>query len=130
MSKKSGMFFKIAGKEKQDITSILSKDLKKQYNKQVVLDAGERIVEKIGQEALQLTPKKTGNLRDSQYRRVDDEGNQVVIRIGYWSKQAPYAVRAHEVDFKPRYTTPGTQFKFLETAWKENIPFIYKELSK
>lgn len=79
----------------------------------------EALVDEVGDRALELTPIDTGNLRDSQYRHVEKRPGQIVGRVGYWSEQADYAVLVHETDRE--YRQPGTQWKFLEQAFREKF---------
>lgn len=83
----------------------------------------EALVDEVGDRALELTPMDTGNLRDSQYRHVEKRPGQIVGRVGYWSEQADYAVLVHETPEDQIFhrTTPGTQWKFLEQAFREKF---------
>lgn len=79
----------------------------------------QKTVDKVGDRALELTPVDTGNLRDSQYRSVEKGRGEIVGTVGYWSEQAPYAIYVHEID--KNYIVEGTQWKFLETAFREIV---------
>src|SRR5690606_34498252 len=82
----------------------------------------------IGGYATLMTPVDKGVLRDSQYRRVTVEGNQVVAVIGY---TASYAGAVHDASGKlkgqPRangrgtYWSPDAEPKFLSKAGDDNL---------
>ena len=78
----------------------------------------------VKRDALPITPKQTGHLRNSCYVNVYESAALAfvsgikgpVAEIGYTAEYAPIV---HET---PIYhpTEPGTQWKFLETALKNN----------
>jgi len=61
--------------------------------------------------SLPLTPKDTGNLRQSAYTKMRVEGSRIIGEIGY---TANYAVYVHEI--AKRYKVGD--WKYLETALK------------
>ena len=64
-------------------------------------------------EAQKKTPIDTGNLRNSAYT---DRLKHLSYVIGYTAYYAPFV---HEINKK--YRAPGTSWKFLELALKENV---------
>ena len=103
-------------------------------------DASESALEVVGESILrrsdELAPKKTGALRASSFVKVTKArkargdvsagiSSGPVVTIGYNKDgSAPYAVFTHEIGPYKNPTTPGTQYKYLETALHERIPQI------
>lgn len=75
----------------------------------------------IKRRSVQLTPVDTGNLRNSAY--VTPMAH--AVEIGY---TASYAAYVHEVD--KAYRAPGTGWKFLERAIRENTKAILDLIRK
>jgi len=66
----------------------------------------------VREEALRLCPKDTGRLRESCPKPVIDRRGPTIF--GTIEFRAPYAIYVHECN--RAYRTPGTQWKYLETA--------------
>jgi hypothetical protein len=71
------------------------------------------------------TPVDTGNLRGSAYVQGIEHGKSPVVEIGYTASYAPFV---HEI--KKNYRAPGTGWKFLENALKENVKGILDQIHK
>jgi hypothetical protein len=75
--------------------------------------------------AAPLTPIDKGNLRGSQGHKVISgvTSGEIGVVIYYTASYAPYV---HEID--KNYQSPGTQWKFLETALMQNTKEILETL--
>lgn len=108
----------------------LKREIEKELDRETLVRGMEDAVDIIADQALQYTPMKTGNLRDSQYRQAYKEGNDVVGKVGYFAEQTKieegpnagqsYAWVRHEVE-ADNYTTPGTGAGYLLRAYNETI---------
>ncbi len=58
-----------------------------------------------------------GNLRKTRFTRAFDGPDGPMVELGY---DAAYAAARHEIQAK-NYSTPGTQWKYLETAAKNEV---------
>lgn len=111
-----------------------------------IVQKGEEITTLIGDEAMKVTPMRTGRLRDAQYRRVDKIEGGYRATVGYWNAAVYnpgknydfyYLWYVHETPdvgmsglgspekgfgTGPIHerTTPGTHWKFLEYPAKQN----------
>lgn len=76
----------------------------------------------VRRDAARLTPVRNGDLIRSQYGEVyrDAQGGYSGV-IGYTMSYAPYV---HEIN--KRYRKPGSQWKYLETALKNNASKIVR----
>lgn len=91
----------------------------------------------VKRESLKITPVDTGHLRNSCYLTVQRVAGQPVAEIGY---TASYAVYVHEISPKGHPDTgpagrhaehkAPTQWKFLETAMKDNAKRIVQIIEK
>lgn len=76
-------------------------------------------------ESQEDTPHRKGILVKNAFSDVDRQN--LVARVGYTSKYAPYV---HEMPASFNYTKPGTGPKFLEKAVKNNISKIISIIQK
>tara|TARA_Y100001963_G_scaffold145978_1_gene220321 strand:+ start:165 stop:569 length:405 start_codon:yes stop_codon:yes gene_type:complete len=78
--------------------------------------------------AIRKTPKRTGNLRDSNYIKgmhTGDNRRKRSVLVGFGGIAAPYALAVHEMGVngeKIAWTTPGTGNRYLMNAVKEREP--------
>lgn len=78
----------------------------------------QELVDEIGDKALEYTPRDTGELQESQYRRVETEQNGMVGEVGY---TAPHSVFVHEIpaDHSRGNNPPQARDQFLSVAARE-----------
>ena len=74
-------------------------------------------------ESVKLTPIDTGNLRNSAFTEVEEEGGVISGIIGYTAAYAPFV---HEIN--ANYVRG--QWKFLETALAENHQAILAAIAE
>lgn len=77
-------------------------------------------------EASVLTPIDTSTLLNSQYRRVERDGERIVGTVGY---TADYAVYVHDPDVKQRFRRASAQKEFLTRGFERAEPSIRGVLS-
>ena len=113
------------------------KKLEKQIQEKIdsIKDVSAETLESVGQEILdrsqELVPVETGALKKSAFIETNKDSNETSVSIGYNKDgTAPHAVFAHEIGPYSNPTTPGTQYKFLETAVREKLPKIIDTLKK
>ena len=76
-------------------------------------------------EAVSMTPRDTGLLINSQYRRVEMEGGKVRGICGY---TADYALPVHDPDNPQRFRLPNAEKEFLKKGFERAEPNIRKAL--
>ena len=72
-------------------------------------------------EALVLTPIDTSTLLNSQYRRVERDGERIVGTVGY---TAEYALPVHDPDVKQVFRRPSAEKEFLRKGFERAEPNI------
>lgn len=77
----------------------------------------------VRRDSVKLTPVDTGNLRNSAFTEVEEEGGQISGVIGY---TADYAAEVHETDKNYK----RGQWKFLETALAQNHDAILRAIAE
>ena len=86
--------------------------------------------------AIRNTPKRTGNLRDSNFIKgmhTGDNRRRRSILVGFGGIAAPYALAVHEMGTdgkKIAWTTPGTGARYLMNAVKEREPKMPEAIAK
>jgi hypothetical protein len=91
-----------------------------------LLELGKQIEERSNE----IAPEDTGELKSLSYAESERVGDTVTVAIGY---RADHAAYTHEnTPSKTDYqnpTTPGTHFKFLQTALTEKENDLMNELA-
>lgn len=72
-------------------------------------------------EASVLTPIDTSNLINSQYRRVERDGERVVGTVGY---TAEYAVHVHDPEVRQNFRRASADKEFLKKGFERAEPNI------
>lgn len=72
-------------------------------------------------EASALTPIDTSTLLNSQYRRVEKDGERVVGSVGY---TAEYAAAVHDPDNKQTFRRASAEKEFLRKGFERAEPNI------
>jgi len=72
-------------------------------------------------EASALTPIDTSTLLNSQYRRVDKDGERIVGRVGY---TADYAAAVHDPDHPQNFRRASAEKEFLKRGFERAEPNI------
>lgn len=107
--RKNSVEFKVSAKEASGKLDKLSEAIEKQL-RNVTIDATkmQRIVEMVGDEALAMTPKDTGELQNSQFRFVEQQGQIITGTVAYDLNEAPHGLFLHENLVHPNGTwSPG-----------------------
>jgi hypothetical protein len=78
-----------------------------------------------GSEASVMTPVATGNLLNSQFRRVEEQGTRVVGQVGY---TASYAIPVHDPEHKQNFRRASAEKEFLKKGFEQAEPNIRKVL--
>ena len=88
-------------------------------------------------QAIKVTPKMWGALRDSIYVDQSLKSGKATLNIGAGGPAAPYAVVVHENFGRTRskyhsikWTTAGTGPKYLENPIRERMPLMDGEISQ
>lgn len=89
----------------------------RRVDRQVRQAVGEWVAEINQKEVLPVTPKDTGELRDSLYTVSSVTYNGYTLEIGF---DTPYAPWVHEWPSTVNWTTPGTGNKYLERPYFSN----------
>lgn len=76
-------------------------------------------------EASVLTPIDTSNLLNSQYKRVDVDGERIVGTVGY---TADYAKHVHDPAVKQTFRRATAEKEFLEKGMRRAEPQIRQVL--
>ena len=76
-------------------------------------------------EASVLTPIDTGTLLNSQYRRVDKDGEKIVGSVGY---TAEYALAVHDPDNPQNFRRETSEKEFLRKGFENAEPNIRRVL--
>jgi hypothetical protein len=77
-------------------------------------------------EASVLTPIDTSTLLNSQYRKVDKQGQRIIGRVGY---TADYALPVHDPDNQQRFRRASAEKEFLKKGFEnaeDNIRAVLK----
>lgn len=72
-------------------------------------------------EASVFTPIDTSTLLNSQYRRVERDGERIVGTVGY---TAEYALPVHDPDVKQSFRRPSARKEFLRLGFERAEPNI------
>jgi hypothetical protein len=78
-------------------------------------------------EASALTPIATSTLLNSQFRRVDVDGERVIGTVGY---TAAYALPVHDPDVKQTFRRAGAEKEFLRKGFEHAEPSIAAVLKR
>jgi hypothetical protein len=82
-------------------------------------------------DALRVTPKDLGTLRNTLFVDQKQQGELNIVTIGAGGPAAPYAVYVHEnLKSNVHWKTPGTGPKYLENPIKQNMPKLDVDISK
>lgn len=118
-----------AKKQMAEIQKRLEAELAKMENvtEDTIRELGAEILER----SQQLVPVDTGDLKGSAFQETSAAAGSVQTTVGYNADgSAPHAVFAHEIGPYANPTTPGTQYKFLETAANETSGDIPRTLQR
>lgn len=74
-----------------------------------------------GSEASVLTPIATGNLINSRYNKVEQDGTRIVGTTGY---TAAYALPVHDPDNAQTFRRPSAEKEFLKHGFERAEPNI------
>lgn len=77
-------------------------------------------------EASVLTPIATSNLLNSQYRRVELDGEKIVGSVGY---TAEYALAVHDPDNPQNFRRASAKKEFLKLGFEQAEPNILKVIA-
>lgn len=77
-------------------------------------------------EASVLTPIDTSTLLNSQYRRVDVDGEQIVGTVGY---TAAYAMPVHDPDNPQNFRRVSAEKEFLKKGFENAEPNIRRVIT-
>ena len=76
-------------------------------------------------EAAAMTPIDTSTLLNSQYKRVEIDGERIRGQVGY---TASYAVPVHDPDHPQNFRRAGAEKEFLRKGFERAEPEIRKRL--
>lgn len=109
---KGKFFIEVKGARELDALLKTMPDRAKAATRKALQDSAADLKQK----AIDLAPKKTGDLRGSAFYQTEISATGLEAIVGF---DEPYATRQHEeLDWKH---TDG-QAKYLETPYKENLP--------